>query len=162
MTTFTHTDADGDELSIERDGIGEALLSVSGSNAVYVPKAVAPAVALALLESAGAASVSGAVSQAVVCLRSHLNYAAAEKRREEAAERAEALRAQRARLAREAEEAEKAKAAQDAEEAVDEEALFLLNAYRKAMGMLPISREHCVGYVFDYWRATARAVLNRA
>jgi hypothetical protein len=164
MSTFTHTDDDGDELLVEADGVGRALVSVSStqhSGSVYVPKAVAVSAALVLLESAGATTLSGAVSQAVVCLRSHLAYQAAEKRREEAQERAKALHAQRERLAREA-EAEKAQAAQDAEDTLDEEALRLLNAYRQSNGMGPTSKAVCIPYIFGHWREVARASLNRA
>jgi hypothetical protein len=162
MPTFTLTDSDGDELTIEADGVARALVSAVGDEAgssVYVMAEEAPAVALALLESTGTAS--GAVSQAVTWLRSHLDRLAAEKRRQETLERAKALQEQKARLAREAAERERLEAEKDAQEEVDAEALRLLNAFRRSNGMGPISKAVCVPYIFGHWQAVARDVLNR-
>ncbi|CCQ44686.1 hypothetical protein ARTSIC4J27_615 [Pseudarthrobacter siccitolerans] len=85
--TFTLKDSHHDTLTIERendDRLGGAVVAnVSASN-VYVPREQAPAAALAILEAAQAHNLDGTVSQAIVCLRSHLAHVAAVKRREEA------------------------------------------------------------------------------
>ncbi len=158
MTTFTHTDSDGDELSVEPDGVARALVSTQadhGASSVYVDAESAPAFALALLDSTGSASTSVAV--AVTHLRSHLAFQAKEKARKEAGEKAAALREQRARMAAEAEKLAALKASLDV---VDEEATRLLNAYRKSMGMGPITAAMCVPSIFTHWREVARASLN--
>ena len=87
--TFTLTDAHDDELTIGREfdartEANVATVKSSGDAATYVQREESPAVALAVLEAAGARMLDGTVAQAIVSLRAHLEYRAAERRREEA------------------------------------------------------------------------------
>lgn len=109
MSEFTYSDRYLDDLTIEADtdnGDPVAAIKTGSGATVYVPTDVAPSVAVAILESASATSLNGAVAQAVVCLRNHLTHVATEKAAQEAVEAAKA-----------AEELRR----------VDEEALALIN-----------------------------------
>ncbi len=109
MSEFTYSDRFNDELTIERDTDDDApvaAIKTGRGSTVYVPTDVAPSVAVAILESAGATTLNGAVAQAVVCLRNHLTHVATEKAAAEAAQ-----------AEKEAEELRR----------VDEEALALIN-----------------------------------
>jgi RecJ-like exonuclease len=89
--TFRLVDSADDELEIERDDDGNGIVAAvrsEGGNTVYVRREESPAVALAILEAAGAHMLDGAVAQAIVSLRGHLEYRAAQKRREEAERKA--------------------------------------------------------------------------
>lgn len=141
--TFKLTDAYDDELTIERsDDDGDTVAEIHAES-VFVRRQEAPAVALAILEAAQAHMLDGAVAQAIVCLRSHLAYKAAEKRRQE----------EEAAKLREATEAKRRE-----EEKLDAEALVLLNAFRRsAMGMSPLQALDGVPQIADAWREVAKA-----
>lgn len=80
MTQFTHTDVDGDVLKVQdySGATGEAAwIKQPGDTAVLVPKADAPAVALAILEAAGWTAEASPISasrpgNAVYALRKHV------------------------------------------------------------------------------------------
>lgn len=135
--TFTLTDSADDVLTIERArDAGETVAQVSG---VYVRREEAPAVALAVLEAAGAHMLDGAVAQAIVSLRAHLEYRAAQKRREEAE-----------RAAREAKEREE----------LDAAALAGLNSFRRnALSMSALdSLARVDEFTANAWREAVKAI----
>lgn len=135
--TFTLTDSHDDTLTISRevDGKTDAIVAEIHGDNVYVPKEQTPAVALAILEAAQAHNLDGTVAQAIVALRGYIAYSAAEKRREKAAQ-----------------EAEKAREAKK----LDAEALAMLNAYRRSIGVSPLASLGSVEHVAEPWRAAAK------
>lgn len=154
MSSYFYTDAFGDSLRVEEatfDGDKIATIMTDAGTRVYVERDAVPALALALMSISGATFLDPTTAQATVSLRSHVEYRAAAKRREEAEERAKALQAQKERV-----EAEKAKAEA---RTLDEEALALLNAFRRATGVTtPLaSLDGVDSLISDNWRAAATA-----
>ncbi|MCZ9884657.1 hypothetical protein [Arthrobacter sp. B2a2-09] len=161
MSSYFYTDDFGDSIRVDEDafeGDKIAAIKTDAGATVYVKRDAVPALALALMSVSGASFLDPATAQATVSLRSHVEYRASAKRREEAEERAKALQAQRERV-----EAEKASAEA---RTLDEEALALLNAFRRATGVTtPLaSFDGLDPFVADNWRAAATAAreLHRA
>ncbi|WGH21233.1 hypothetical protein SEA_OBITOO_57 [Arthrobacter phage ObiToo] len=128
MTDFKHTDQDGDHMEVTdsvRLDDHAYVVAVDGPG-VFVSKADAPAVALAILEAAGWTAEASPISasrpgNAVYALRKHV-----EEAKEEAARKAD-------------------------EEALDREALELLNAATESS--YPTMPDNVIGSV---WRRAAR------
>jgi hypothetical protein len=143
MTEYNYTDRDGDDIKVELSNGTPDEGFVLAKDGAFIPKAEAPALALAILEAAGWDDPEGAAHGegyhakiAVRRLRQHADHVArmaaidAERKAKEAAEAAD-----RAKLDAEA------------------KALFL--------GGDPIYRagrwDHLGGAARDHWRAVARA-----